>query len=292
MHYYPFNISDYASHTRHLTNMEDLAFRRLLDFYYLHEEPIENDVKKVARKLNLRGNENEIQEVLEEFFFLENNTWLNKRAEEIIKAYQAKADTARANGKKGGRPAKPKGNPEETKQEPNRNPEKTQLVNSANPEETGLKPDRKLTNNYKLRTKELITNNQEQITSNQELVTKDSLSIDIDPVKTKSIEVLNYLNECLGTKYKSTTRSHIENINARLQDHDVEDLKLVVNHKIKEWGDDERMVGYLRPSTLFQTSKFDGYLMAAKAAPVIQQSQNQYSKTTQKNIANTEGWGD
>ena len=39
MHYYSFNIGDYASHTRHLTAIEDLAYRRLLDLYYLHEQP-------------------------------------------------------------------------------------------------------------------------------------------------------------------------------------------------------------------------------------------------------------
>ena len=39
MHFYSFNIGDYASHTRHLTPMEDLAYRRLLDIYYLHEQP-------------------------------------------------------------------------------------------------------------------------------------------------------------------------------------------------------------------------------------------------------------
>ena len=40
MNYYPFHIGDYASHTRHLTLMEDLAYRRLLDLYYLHERPL------------------------------------------------------------------------------------------------------------------------------------------------------------------------------------------------------------------------------------------------------------
>jgi len=35
MHYYQFNIGDYASHTRHLSDLEDLAYRRLLDAYYL-----------------------------------------------------------------------------------------------------------------------------------------------------------------------------------------------------------------------------------------------------------------
>ncbi|NDH69342.1 MAG: DUF1376 domain-containing protein, partial [Gammaproteobacteria bacterium] len=33
MHYYQFHIGDYKSHTHHLSLLEDLAYRRLLDFY-------------------------------------------------------------------------------------------------------------------------------------------------------------------------------------------------------------------------------------------------------------------
>jgi hypothetical protein len=50
MHYYQFHIGDYRSATAHLTNEEDLAYRRLLDMYYDTEVPIPNDPKDVARK--------------------------------------------------------------------------------------------------------------------------------------------------------------------------------------------------------------------------------------------------
>ena len=41
MHFYQFNIGDYASHTRHLNPIEDIAYRRLLDIYYavIEEDP-------------------------------------------------------------------------------------------------------------------------------------------------------------------------------------------------------------------------------------------------------------
>ena len=84
-----------------------------------------------------------------------------------------------------------------------------------------------------------------------------------------SISVLTYLNEICRTKYKYTTKSHIENINGRLADgHTVEDCKLVVDFKFAEWGGDPKMAAYLRPQTLFSTGKFQGYLMAAKTKPV------------------------
>ena len=71
MHFYSFNIGDYISHTQHLTNMEDLAYRRLLDHYYLHERTLNEDVACVARKINMKDNVLEVQTVLEEFFKLE-----------------------------------------------------------------------------------------------------------------------------------------------------------------------------------------------------------------------------
>jgi uncharacterized protein YdaU (DUF1376 family) len=55
MHYYQFNIGDYKSHTEHLSEMEDLTYRRLLDWYYLHECPIPLDETEVARQIRMRS---------------------------------------------------------------------------------------------------------------------------------------------------------------------------------------------------------------------------------------------
>ena len=104
MFYYQFNIGDYAKHTRHLTNNEDLAYRRMLDMYYLNEEPIVNNIKKLARLIDMRGCEEDIQNVLDDFFQLSEGAWVNTRVERELEAYAAKGEKARANGKKGGRP--------------------------------------------------------------------------------------------------------------------------------------------------------------------------------------------
>jgi len=96
---------------------------------------------------------------------------------------------------------------------------------------------------------------------------KDSLS-----GKPDVISVIEHLNSVTGSKYKPTTKSHSENISARLKDYSVDELKQVISFKFKEWGNDDRMAGYLRPSTLFSAGKFDGYLLAAKAAPIQKSS--------------------
>ena len=100
MHFYSFNIGDYISHTKHLSDTEDLAYRRLLDLYYLHEQALNEDVTLVARKINMKGNEPEVQIVLEEFFTLEvGKGWINPRADEEIGKYKAKVLSASRAGR-------------------------------------------------------------------------------------------------------------------------------------------------------------------------------------------------
>lgn len=100
MHFYAFNIGDYASHTRHLTHMEDLAYRRLLDLYYLHEQPLNARLTVVARLINMREFESEVQAVLEEFFdLIEGTGWVHHRADDEISKYHGKLEAASRAGK-------------------------------------------------------------------------------------------------------------------------------------------------------------------------------------------------
>lgn len=88
MHFYQFNIGDYKTHTGHLSPIEDICFRRLLDHYYLHELPLENNVEKLTRLLMLNGYATHVEQVLNEFFILIENQWFNNRADAEITAFQ------------------------------------------------------------------------------------------------------------------------------------------------------------------------------------------------------------
>lgn len=99
MHYYQFNIGDYASHTRHLNPIEDIAYRRLLDAYYLQERPLNVGITSVARQINMREYEAEVKLVLEEFFSLTDDGWVNQRADREIAHYKAKVEQASRAGK-------------------------------------------------------------------------------------------------------------------------------------------------------------------------------------------------
>lgn len=97
MNYYQFHIGDYASHTRNLSLMEDLAYRRLLDEYYLHEKPLMHNPSVVARQIGMREYDAEVSFVLKVFFQLTDEGWINTRADKEIIKYRAFIEA----GKKG-----------------------------------------------------------------------------------------------------------------------------------------------------------------------------------------------
>lgn len=117
MHFYQFNIGDYAKKTQHLTNEEDLAYRRLLDMYYDTENPVlTSGLATLSRRL--RVSEKALENVLAEFF----PDGKNKCADEKIAEYYEYLEKQKLNGRKGGRPKNnpplTDGNPSLTQPEP------------------------------------------------------------------------------------------------------------------------------------------------------------------------------
>ncbi len=145
MHYYQFHIGDYKSHTHHLSHYEDLAYRRLLDFYFLHEQPIKH--RDIARQIGMRDHEEDVMTVLNEFFISTPEGFVNPRADKEIKQYKEFS----AAGKRGA--AKRWGTP--PNEEANSPPNATPIA----------------TNNHKP-----ITNNQEKKTLGKRLASDSCLT--------------------------------------------------------------------------------------------------------------------
>ena len=100
MHYFQFNIGDYASHTRNLSILEDISYRRLLDEYYLHEQPLNGSPTDIARQIGMKDYVDEIKFVLQIYFtFVDGQGWVNFRADKEIAAYHAKINQASRAGK-------------------------------------------------------------------------------------------------------------------------------------------------------------------------------------------------
>ncbi len=98
MNYFPFHLGDYAAHTGHLEPMEDLAYRRLLDQYYLRECPLPADIEATAKLVRMRSMKSDVEAVLREFFVLTDAGWQHARCDAEIEKMQDKQAKARASG--------------------------------------------------------------------------------------------------------------------------------------------------------------------------------------------------
>ena len=87
----------------------------------------------------------------------------------------------------------------------------------------------------------------------------DDFSSSSSETTAKVKEIVLYLNEKLGTKYRSNSKTTAKHINARLKEgYTVSDFKAVIDKMFSAWKNTE-MEQYLTPETLFGT-KFEKYL--------------------------------
>lgn len=72
--------------------------------------------------------------------------------------------------------------------------------------------------------------------------------------------IIDYLNQKTHRNFHYDTASTVRHIKARLnKGYTIDDFKLVIDLKVKQWLRDIKMSKYLRPETLFG-SKFEGYI--------------------------------
>lgn len=123
MNFYKRFMGDYGRDTAHLSLAEHGAYTLLLDHYYSTEAPLPADymaLYRICRAFDKKEQE-AVRCVADQFFQLgQDGLRHNGRADVQIPKDRALIDTARENGKKGGRPKKAK--PNGTGQEPKENP--------------------------------------------------------------------------------------------------------------------------------------------------------------------------
>ena len=79
-------------------------------------------------------------------------------------------------------------------------------------------------------------------------------------LKKEGKELLEYLNDKANRKFKIV---HTYTVNA-LKTYSIENLKKIVDIKVKEWSNDTKMKKCLRQETLFRASHLDTYLTEAE----------------------------
>lgn len=93
MHYYQHHIGDFQRDTANLSDLDAIAYLRLIWMYYDTEKPLPNDPRKLAFRIG--SDADRVQILLETFFTLSDGVWIQKRCDAEIAKYHAKAEAAR-----------------------------------------------------------------------------------------------------------------------------------------------------------------------------------------------------
>ena len=103
-----------------------------------------------------------------------------------------------------------------------------------------------------------INKNDKELKNEKNEKKKDNVELKPDPIPYK--EIIDYLNQRTGSKYRHTAAGHKSLIKARWnENYTLEQFKQVIDNKCADWLNDSYWSNYLQPSTLFG-NKFDQYL--------------------------------
>jgi len=100
MKWYKFNVLEYLQRTKGLADAEDLAYRRLLDFYYINER-IPVDPEQIVSMVQLDWDC--IEPVLKRFFVYTPTGYIDPEIEDDMKKRRHRSTLNRVAGLTGGR---------------------------------------------------------------------------------------------------------------------------------------------------------------------------------------------
>jgi uncharacterized phage protein (TIGR02220 family) len=229
-------------------------YSRLCDSYYAREAPIPLDPVAACRLVRATSSvaRKAVATILPEFFVKREDGWHHKRCDEEIAKYREKSEKA-------------------AKSASSRWSERN--ANASRSPTTNAMRTHMLTQCDGNANQEPITKNQEEPKTLNPLsdsppnpaAPSDVVPLEIDKSKPPRLaaeagEILDFLNARTGHFYRRTANT-LKPIMARLKEgYTVRECKAVIARKFREWGRDEEMAKYLRPSTLFGAEKFSQYV--------------------------------
>lgn len=114
-------------------------------------------------------------------------------------------------------------------------------------------------------------------------IIKDNTLFSDDQIEPISKQVIRYLNDKKDSKKPfEFTATNLGYVEARLKEgFKLEDFKIVIDFKIDEWKNNDKMKKYIRPETLFG-SKFNGYLVASESHKPSNDGSNNFEYKPQR----------
>lgn len=97
--------------------------------------------------------------------------------------------------------------------------------------------------------------------------------------------IIGHLNKVTGKNFSPYGEANQKAINGRLNEgYTIQDILNVIDIKSQQWSRNKKMSKYLRPSTLFRKSKFEGYLNEYKEQCEVQEEVKHEANTIEQNI--------
>ena len=225
-------VADYLADTMHLSVDQHGAYMLLIMNYWQTGKPLP-DVDQRLQCVCRTSAEHwqEIRPALEEFFVIEDGYWHHNRIDADLEKVLSKSDSARRAAKKRHKPAPPA---------------QESCERSANAEhphmQTGCHTDTDTDTDTEIKT----------------------CAPEAAPIEESAPDVatcaIAYLNQRAGRNYQPV-QSSTSLINARVKEGaTISDITAVIDRKCVEWLGDPKFEQYLRPSTLFNATKFNDYL--------------------------------
>jgi len=222
----PVYTGDYLRDTRHLTPQKHGVYLLLLMHCWDQKGPLPLDEQECAGIANCRSADEieSLRYVLTRYFVEMGDGWYNKRmAEEVTRA---------------------------------------EFISQKN-REAGLKSAakrRSLARERALNERLTSAGTPTPTPTTTTTTKKPSVSCSVKPNQISlAKEIINFLNEKTGKRFRDTP-ANIAPIVARLKEGYADrDFRIVIARKVREWGTDEKMMGYLRPKTLFNATNFNQY---------------------------------
>lgn len=105
MNHYPRHVGDFIRDTVGLSLAERGAYTALLDQYYASEKPLPLDARERYRMTGAtsKADKSAVDYIVTRYFREQPDGWHQKRADKEISAFQKRTETARDNGRRGGR---------------------------------------------------------------------------------------------------------------------------------------------------------------------------------------------
>jgi len=106
MNYYQFHIGDFRSGTVHMSRQMRWIYRDMLDVYYDTEKPLPLDFEELCNEIGVESDDERsiVEKLLRFKFEQQDDGYHNAVCNKVIADYRSKAEIAKENGRRGGRP--------------------------------------------------------------------------------------------------------------------------------------------------------------------------------------------